>query len=284
MGSRPIEIKPFFHYYPGSPALTFASLSCNFNCPWCQNFLLSSLRPDGKGTTFLTSQKLVEKALEARDSGVCGSFTEPTLLYEFDLELFKLAREAKLYCCFVSNGYMSQRALEKLVKASLSGLKVDIKGDLKAYEKLGLKSDVPWRNIKLALGWGIHVEVVALLVTNFSDSKASVSQVVENHLESAGPETPLHFTRYFPAYRYREPLTSIEKLEQAYKLARRAGVEFIYIGNVPGHPALNTYCLNCHQTLIKRSNWRLLEVNLTKDNACPACERKIPLRGSVKRS
>ncbi len=282
--SRPIEIKPFFHYYPGSSALTFASLSCNFHCPWCQNFHLSSQKPDEQGVTFLTPQKLVEKALAARDEGVCGSFTEPTLLYEFDLELFKLAREVSLYCCFVSNGYMSQRALEELVKAGLSGLKVDIKGDSKAYQRLGLKSDVPWRNIKLALEAGVHVEVVALLVTNFSDSSASVSKVVENHLKFASSETPLHFTRYFPAYRYQEPSTSMKRLEQAYDLAKKAGIEFVYIGNVPGHPVLNTFCPNCHQTLIKRTNWQLLEANLTEDNTCPGCGRRIPIKGSVKRN
>jgi pyruvate formate lyase activating enzyme len=234
--------------------------------------------------TYVTPQEVVEKALEAQDDGVCGSFTEPTLLYEFDLELFKLAREANLYCCFVSNGYMSQKALEKLIEAGLSGLKVDVKGGSKAYEELGLKSEIPWRNIKLALEARVHVEVVALLVTNFSDSSASISEVVENHLNSAGPKVPLHFTRYFPAYRYQESSTSVERLELAYELAKKAGVEFVYIGNVPGHPALNTYCPNCYRPLIKRSNWQLLKVDLTKDGACPGCGRKIPLRGSVKKS
>ncbi|MDP2765897.1 MAG: radical SAM protein [Candidatus Methanoperedens sp.] len=125
--SRPIEIKPFFHFYPGSSALTFSTWSCNFTCPWCQNFHLSKKSPEPEDANFIAPEAIVKMAVENKDDGLCGSFTEPTLLFEYCLDAFPLARKKGLYNCFVSNGYMTLETLRMLKEAGMDAIKIDMK-------------------------------------------------------------------------------------------------------------------------------------------------------------
>lgn len=272
--SRPIEIKPFFHFYPGSTALTLSTYSCNFPCPWCQNWHISKeIVEEGR---FVSPERIVEMAL-GKDEGVCVSFTEPTLLYEFCLDLFPLSKEKGLYTCIVSNGYMTEEALCGLREAGLDAIKIDIKGTPEVYAKF-LKADsmIPWRNARIALELGVHLEVVSLMVTSLNDSEEAISWVIEKHLEFAGKDIPLHFTRYFPAYRFHAPPTEIKKMEWAYEQARRKGLRYVYLGNVPGHRYENTYCPNCGSSLITRYAFEVLSINI-RDGRCPNCGELIPV-------
>ncbi len=280
--SRPIEIKPFFHFWPGSTAMTFSTWGCNFPCPWCQNWHLSKVSPPSAGA--VQPERVVEEAVNAGDEGVCASFNEPLMGFEYTLDVFRLTRAKELYSTYVSNGYMTPEALGMLIDAGLDGLKVDVKGDAEVYrEMFGARVDVVWRNVEQALRMGVHVEVVFLMVTGVSDSEDIIEDVVENHLKHAGPDVPLHISRYFPAYRYFEPPTRLEKLDYAWNLARRMGVNFVYVGNVPGHPGLHTYCPRCGRPVLKRSNFRLVRSNLDEKGRCKFCGEKIPIRGRLLR-
>ncbi|UCH02883.1 MAG: radical SAM protein, partial [Candidatus Bathyarchaeota archaeon] len=117
--SRPIEIKPFFHYWPGSTALTLSTWSCNFNCIWCQNHRLSKIKPNPETSRYYLLEKIVEQAIRGRNNGLCVSFQEPTLLTDWTIELFKRGRSKGLYCCFVYNGYMTLEALKLLKDAGM---------------------------------------------------------------------------------------------------------------------------------------------------------------------
>ncbi|MCX8172875.1 MAG: AmmeMemoRadiSam system radical SAM enzyme [Archaeoglobaceae archaeon] len=270
--SRPIEIKPFYHFKPGSTSMTFASFSCNFDCPWCQNWRISRALPFGEE---IPPDYVVKKALERGDQSVCGSLNEPSLLFEYLLDVFRISKERGLLTTLVSNGYMSVIALKELRKAGLDALKVDVKGGKDVYEKF-LSADVNnvWRIVEEAIKLGIHVEIVNLVVTNVSDSEESIREVVENHLKFAGSEIPLHFTRYFPAYLFKESATSLQKLEMAVEIAKKEGIRFVYVGNVPGHRYENTFCPNCGKLLINRFSYHVLE-NRIKSGKCPDCNRKI---------
>ena len=277
--SRPIEIKPFFHFWPGSTSLTFSSWSCNFLCPWCQNWHLSKVEPDPARAAYVPPEKVVELAAR-RDEGVCVSFNEPTLLFEYSLDVFRLAKERGLYCTYVSNGYMSLEALRMLRESGLDGLKIDVKGGEEEYRRYNRASaDVVWRNAREAKKMGIHVEIVYLVVTGATDGEETILSVIERHLKELGPDTPLHFTRYYPAYMYSEPPTRVEKLEWCYQQARRMGVRFPYIGNVPGHPYENTYCPECGAMLIKRYGPRVVKYALAEGGKCPRCGEEIPIVG-----
>jgi pyruvate formate lyase activating enzyme len=279
--SRPIEIKPFFHYWPGTTALTFATWSCNFDCVWCQNFHLSKTPPNPAKARYISPEQILKDALHKGDAGVCASFQEPTLLTEWAISLFKLASSKGLYCCYVSNGYMSLETLKLLRKAGMDGIKIDLKGNAATYKQhCGVVNvEFVWRNIREARKMGLHVEVVTLVVTDVNDDEACLEQVIERHLKEAGADTPIHFTRYFPAYKFHKPPTSIKKLEDAYKMARKAGILFPYLGNVHGHQYENTYCPNCGEKLIQRCGYKLIRYKITKDKKCPKCRTRIPIKG-----
>jgi len=280
--SRPIEIKPFFHYWPGSTALTFSTWSCNLDCVWCQNFHLSKFEPKPAKAICYAPEKIVELAFENGDVGLCASFQEPTLLTEWAIPLFKLGKERGIkYCCYVSNGYMTLEALKMLHEAGMDGLKIDIKGNSGTYTKYCGGADVEkiWRNAHEAKGMGLHVEIVNLVVRDVNDDEEALRWVIERHLKEVGAETPLHFTRYFPAYRFDNPPTKAETLEKAYDMARKAGVLYPYIGNVSGHKYENTYCPNCGEKLVKRYGYYVLKYGITEDEKCPKCGTQIPITG-----
>jgi len=278
--SRPIEIKPFFHFWPGSTALTFSTWSCNFMCPWCQNWHLSRAEPDPWKVNYISPEKVVDLAIRNGDEGLCVSFNEPLLLFEYSLDVFKLAKDRGLYNTYVSNGYMTLEALKMLKEAGLDGLKIDVKGGKEAYQRFNMADvDVVWRNAREAKRMGIHVEIVYLVVTKATDDEEVIRDTIERHLKELGPDTPIHFTRYYPAYEYHEPPTPVSKLEWAYETAKKLGVNFPYIGNVPGHKYENTYCPECGELLIKRYGMMVLRYRMKNDNKCPRCGKEIPIAG-----
>lgn len=281
--SRPIEIKPFYHYWPGSYATTFSTWSCNFACPWCQNYHLSRRKPDPLVDKYMPPEQLIEYSKYWGDEGLCVSFQEPTLLLEYSIDVFKLGVSRGLYCCFVSNGYMTLEALRLLRESGMDGLKVDMKGDEEVYKRYcgGVDVDVVWRNIEKAREMGYHVEVVNLVVTGVNDREEQIEWVVERHLKHAGAEAPIHFTRYFPAYKFSNPPTPIKTLESAVKLARKMGVMYPYIGNVPGHWGEHTYCPECGEAVIKRMGVRPVRCKLDKEGKCLNCGFKLHIRGRI---
>jgi pyruvate formate lyase activating enzyme len=280
--SRPIEIKPFFHFYPGSTSLTFSTWGCNFRCPWCQNWHLSRGKPDPEKANYISPQKMVEMAIKHGDVGLCVSFQEPTLLFEYSLDVFPLAKEKGLYTCYVSNGYLTMEALSMLHRAGLDAINIDIKGDGEVYSKYcrGVDVEVVWRNASEAKRMGMHVEMINLVIPGVNDDDECINWIIKRHLHEVGPETPLHFTRYHPAYKFTNPSTKVETLEKAYEMARDAGILYPYIGNVPGHRYENTYCPECGTLLIERRNFVILEYNLTEGDRCPRCNRKIHIVGA----
>ncbi|MEM2463454.1 MAG: AmmeMemoRadiSam system radical SAM enzyme [Candidatus Bathyarchaeia archaeon] len=284
--SRPIEIKPFFHYWPGSTSLTFSTWSCNFDCVWCQNFHLSKVQLVMEKATYFPPEKVARLALEAGDAGLCASFQEPTLLADWVVEAFSIGKRMGIkYCCFVSNGYMTLEVLKALYDAGLDGIKIDVKGGPETYTRYCGGADVEkvWRNAREAKRMGLHVEIVNLVVNGVNDDENTLKWVIDKHLENVGPETPLHFTRYFPAYKFYNPPTRIETLEKAYNLAKKAGVLYPYLGNVAGHRYENTYCPSCGKTLIKRYGCHVLKYAITAESKCPNCGTEIPITGKYLR-
>jgi len=273
-----IEKKPFYHFHPGSEALTVDTWGCNFNCPWCQNFLLSKAEPDPVKASYVSPEDLVKRACLSRCQGTSFSFNEPTLLFEYALDVFPLAREKKLYNTYVSNGYMTEEALKALAKVGLDAIKYDIKGSSEVVRRYcGTDVEHIWDNVKLARELGLHVELVNLVIPGLNDDENVLKEVAENAINFAGEYTPLHFTRFLPSYQMtdREP-TQIGTLERAYELAKHAGLKYVYLGNVPGHQYGSTYCHACGTLLIDRGGFEVFKYNLDRGR-CPNCNVKIPI-------
>lgn len=229
----------------------------------------------------MSPERLVWMAKQAGDEGTCVSFNEPAMLFEYSLDVFRLAKQEGLYNTYVSNGYLTLDALKMLKSSGLDAIKVDVKGGREVYRKYcaAPSDEPPWEVAREAKRLGLHVEIVNLLVRGVNDDEESVQSIVERHLKELGPEVPLHFTRYFPAFRFTAPPTEVKRLEEAWRLAKRSGLWYVYLGNVPGHSYENTYCHRCGRLLIQRLGFRVLKVDLAEGNICPSCGERIPIVG-----
>ncbi len=279
---NPIEKKPLFHFWPGSEALTIGSWGCNFNCPWCQNYDISkSPQNVGKGR-YISPSGLVELVGRYGCGGTSISFNEPTLLLEYSLDVFKLAKQKNYYNTYITNGYMTLEALQALVDHGLDAMNIDIKGDAEVVEKF-CSADVEkiWRNALWAKRHGVWVEVTTLIIPGVNNSERCLRRIARRIKDELGEETPWHTTRYYPAYKFEEDPTPRSTLERARRIGKEEGLSYVYVGNVPGHPYENTYCPKCNELLIERYGLDITRYQII-DGCCPACGEKVPITGGLK--
>jgi len=282
ISANPIEKKPFFHFYPGTKALTVGSYSCNFTCSWCQNWEISKVEPSIYACNFLSVSDFMRKVAYFGCEGTSISFNEPTLMLEYAIDVFREARSRGYYNTFVTNGYMSVRALNLLVESGLDAMNVDVKGCSSAVRRYcGADVEKVWRNIRIACEKGVHVEVTTLLIPGVNDDEECLCEIALRIKRFAGENTPWHITRYFPAYKAIEAglceITPVEKMEHALRIGKDAGLNYVYLGNVPGHKYENTYCHACGFLLIKRHGFDVI-CNELRSGKCPRCGAEIPIR------
>lgn len=275
---NPIEKKPLYHFYPGSIALTVGTYGCNFTCFWCQNHHLSKAKPIQFATSvdFISPNKLIEIALKRKCQGTSISFNEPTLLFEYSLEVFKLAKENGLYNTYVTNGYMTEDVLRDLVDMGLDAMNIDIKGDSDmVYKHCGTNVDIVWRNAKLAKELGIHIEITTLLIQELNSKENTIQKIAEKICKELGEFTPYHISRFFPHYEsnkygLNEP-TPLEFLYNAYNIAKDVGLKYVYLGNLHSTEYDDTYCPRCSKLVIKRKLLGIQEIFLDSNGNCRFC-------------
>lgn len=282
----PIEKKPFFHVLPGSTALSYGMLGCNFHCPFCQNWFSSqTLRDPNSSIQFepITAEEIVETALKYHSPTIVSTYNEPLITSDWSYEIFSLAKQHKIICGYVSNGHASTKVLE-VMRPVMDLFKVDLKSfNQKHYDKLGGKLSVVCNAIEKAVELGYWVEIVTLLVPTFNDSPEEISHLT-NFIAKVNPDIPWHVTGFYPQYKMRDVSpTKASQLETAYKIGKDAGLKYVYVGNRPGELAKleNTYCPNCSKLLIERTGFTVWR-NEIKDGKCPTCGTKIPGIWSVK--
>lgn len=277
----PIEKKPFFHVLPGSAALTFGMLGCDFHCAYCQNWLTSqALRDPAAVTRFqtVTPDQLVATARRHGARMVVSSYNEPLITAEWAAAVFERARPAGLLCGFVSNGNATSEALDFLAPW-LAACKVDLKCFTEAgYRALGGRLGTVKETIRALHDRGIWVEVVTLLVPGFNDEDAELRGLTE-FIASVNPNIPWHVTAFHPDYKLTEPAaTRASDLLRAVEFGVEAGLRFVYAGNLPGQvvPWEDTRCPGCGETLVERHSFRVSANRLTDHGACHRCGRPIP--------
>ncbi len=274
LACNPIEKKPFYHFYPGSLTLTAGSWSCNLACPWCQNADISKRGPSGGD--FVSPERFVALTRHHGCQGTSISFNEPTLSLEWSLDVFRLAREAGLYNTFVTNGTMTEGALDLLVEAGLDAMNVDLKGDAEAVGRYcQIDVEAVWRTSVRARQRGIWIELTTLVVPGVNDSPQSLEEIAGRIARELGPDTPWHLSRYFPAYRFHAPPTPLATLERAYEIGHSAGLRYVYLGNVPGGAGEQTVCPGCGLRLAVRVGLSLVRCDVTPQGRCPRCGQTI---------
>lgn len=273
----PIEKKPFFHFFPGSFSFSISTEGCNFSCKHCQNWEISQEVKKRKEVygEYLEPEKIVSYAKEYNCKSISYTYTEPTIFFEYAIEVAKLAKKEKIYNNFVSNGYMSEEAI-KLMK-DIDAINIDIKGfSEKFYKEIcNALLEKLLNSIKLIKKTGIWIEITTLLIPTLNDDEEQIKGIINFVKDELGVSTPLHFSLFYPHYKLSHfPPTPIETARKARKMALENGLRYVYTGNYPGDEGENTYCYNCKNLLIKRYGFDILE-NLIEKGKCPYCGAKI---------
>ena len=234
MAADPIEKKPLFHFSPGSWCLSICTTGCNLDCSYCQNW---DTRTSPITKEHTPPERVVEVALEQGLDGIAYTYTEPTIFFEYALDIMKLARKAGLYNVWVSNGFTNP---EPAMQASkyMDAVNIDLKGSGRFYRELcNAESEAPAKKTaKLYKEQGVHVEVTTLVIPGYNDSAKVLNGISKWVYRELGPETPLHFSRFHPNHKLSDAKpTPLKTLEIARSLALKAGLERVYLGNVPGH-------------------------------------------------
>lgn len=277
----PTEKKPFFHVLPGSQALTFGMLGCDFHCPYCQNWLSSqALRDPTAGTAVarISAEEIVTLARRHGARAIASSYNEPLITAEWAVEVFRLARPEGFRTLFVSNGNATREVLEYL-RPWLDGYKVDLKSmSRKNYQKLGGRLDTVLETIRMVSEMGFWTEVVTLVVPGWNDSDEELREAAR-FLASVSPDIPWHVTAFHRDYKMTGPdNTSAATLLRAAGIGREEGLHFVYAGNLPGRAGTyeNTYCPRCDTLLVERYAYHIGQYRLEPGGRCPSCSALIP--------
>lgn len=274
--SDPIEKKPLFHFLPGTYSLSVATMGCNFKCFFCQNFNISQVPHDFKRIegNDVSPEMLVNHALANGDRSISYTYTEPTIFFEYAYDTAKLANQKGLKNIFVTNGFMTRECV-MMIEPYLDAANIDLKSfsEDTYKEKIGGRLKPVLNNIILMKELGIWIEVTTLIIPGVNDSKDELQKIAE-FLAVIDKGIPWHISAYYPQYKSNIPPTGIEKIEAAMDIGKKAGLKYVYGGNITGSSYENTFCPGCNSILIKRTGFSV-SVNKLKECFCPNCGEKI---------
>lgn len=277
----PIEKKPLFHFFPGSEVFSLGGWGCNFHCQDCQNWEIACTDVPANATQVVTPEAAVEIARQHGSAGIAWTYNEPVIWLEYTLDTARLAREHGLYTVYVTNGYSTPEALDA-IGPYLDAWRVDIKGFSDAFYR-NLAKVIGWRGIldvakRAKEKWGMHVEAVTNVIPTMNDDDEQLQGIAGWISSQLGELTPWHVTRFYPQHNIAHlPPTPVETLERAIAIGRRAGLRFIYAGNIPGHGSESTACYSCGKLVVKRQGYRTQVVGLA-GSKCRFCGADLNFR------
>ncbi len=273
----PIEKKPFFHVYPGSKSYSIAAVGCNFNCVFCQNHEISQMP---RSTLMImgeeiSSAEIVERAKKSGSATIAYTYTEPTIYFELAYETAVLAEEHGIKNVFVTNGFMTTEAIET-IRPYLIAANVDLKSFRDDFYKkqCGARLEPVLESLRKMKEMGIWVEITTLLIPSLNDTDEELEDIA-GFIAGLGKETPWHISRFHPQFKMLDtPATPLYSLHRAVEIGRRAGLKYVYCGNVPGDEGESTYCFNCRNRLIERYGFQIMSTDLN-GNKCNRCGTEL---------
>jgi pyruvate formate lyase activating enzyme len=283
MQCDPIEKKPFFHAYPGALAYSFGMLGCDLHCGYCQNWVTSQALRDPRAVSpplEISPEALVRDALDQGAKVVVSTYNEPLITSEWAVAVFKEAKAAGLITGFVSNGNGTPQVLEYL-RPWIDLYKVDLKSfDDRHYHELGGRIGPILDSIRRIHKIGFWLEIVTLLIPGFNDEEDELRQLCE-FVAGVSPDIPWHVTAFHADYKMSDQRnTTVEDLLRAAEIGHKAGLRYIYAGNLPGRVGQHedTRCPHCNEILIRRRGYFIENYRLTPEGRCPHCASPIPGR------
>jgi pyruvate formate lyase activating enzyme len=268
LGIDPIEKKPLYHFYPQAKVFSLGSWGCNMSCNFCQNWQISQQKPQLRE---FKPAEIVQAALDKNINLIAYTYSEPTVFYEYMLEIAKIAAEKDLKNIMVSNGFINEKPLKRLIPF-LDAANIDLKAFNNDYYKNYCNGGL--ENVKKTikmLAEEIHLEVTTLIVTDLNDDLSELKDLFK-WLAGVSSEIPLHLSRYRPAYKLDNQATDLEFMKKAYHEAEKY-LDNVYLGNTIIENTADTFCSNCGEKLIMRKSYNVR--NKLDDNRCPNCGEKI---------
>lgn len=274
----PIEKKPLFHFYPGTYVLSFGTVGCNLRCLHCQNYDISQAQFEDRSLRNLDVKDVVRIAKKYKCEGVAWTYNEPSVWYEFTYDASVAAKKEGLYTCYVTNGFIEKEPLEN-IGPYLDAMNVDVKSFRDDFYKKTCKAKLQpvLDTCVLARELGIFLELTYLVIPTRNDSEREITDYCKWVVDNLGEETPAHFSRFHPDYKMTDSIaTPMSTLTRAYDIAKKAGLKYVYLGNVPHDDHENTYCPECQELLMERVGFSTRR-HYVKDGKCPKCGSAIPL-------
>ena len=283
----PIEKKPVTHYYPGTKIFSIATTGCNWLCKYCQNSDISQRRKV-EGTD-MTPEEVVETTIKYGAQGIAYTYNQPSIFIEFARDCGVIARKKGLINIFVSNGYDTPQTV-KMMDEFLDCITVDFKGSAEpefTRKFIGVPDPQPIFDtlIDIRDKTKIHVEITDLIVPKVGDNLEYAKKLSKFVYDEFGPEMPIHFLRFHPDYKMMDyESTPVKTLEKHYEVAKKVGLKYVYLGNVPGHPWEHTYCSECNNIVVKRYGFDIKGWNMDEKNKCKFCGNQIPIIGPLSKN
>ena len=289
----PIEKKPLYHFMPGTEIFSIGTVGCNFACDFCQNWDISQITKDLKNKLLkekkisqidvevskfgyeLPPNKIIEICVEKNIPSTAYTYNEPSIFFEYAYDTAKLANKKGLKNVFVTNGYETEEAL-KLIKPYLNAMNIDLKSFNDDFYKKVCKARLQpvLDTIKLAHELGIWIEITTLIIPKKNDSDAELKKIAD-FISNIDKNIPWHVTAFHPDYKMTDvPSTSSTTLDKAYNIGKKAGLKYVYTGNILDDKHSNTYCPNCKTLLIKRSGF-FSNIENIENGKCKKCNEKI---------
>jgi len=268
----PIEKKPLYHFLPGSKSFSIAAIGCNFRCGFCQNWQISQAKEaeaSGLRSEAVKPEEVVKQAGQTGSKSISYTYTEPTIFFEYAYEISQLAKKESLFNIFVTNGYMTEEMVQAMHPV-LDAANIDLKSFRDEYYRkvCGGRLAPVLKSIELMKKLNIWIEVTTLLLPGQNDSVEEVREIAD-FLAGVDASIPWHISRFYPQYKMEDlESTPVETLTRAYDIGKKAGLRYVYLGNVG--QANNTYCYRCGHLLIERSGFSV-RTNGIKEGRCPDC-------------
>lgn len=268
----PIEKKPLYHFLPNSKTFSLGTVGCNFKCSFCQNWSLSQEK-EFKKENYFSPKDIVNLALNNGCSSISYTYNEPTIFYPYIKDIAIEAKKYGLKNIFVSNGFESVEMIKDMENI-IDAINVDLKTfDEKYYKKLGGNLDSLLENLKLFNKSKIWLEITTLVVPTKNDSVEELTKMAKFISSELDTTVPWHLSAFHPDYKEMSlKRTSLESLNQAFKIGKEYGLEYVYIGNM-GLKNI-TKCKKCNNNLIEREYFNTTKI-LIKDGKCPNCSTKL---------
>ncbi len=273
----PIEKKPLFHFLPSSHSFSIAVAGCNLRCLNCQNWEISQASPRDTQNIDLMPESVVDDALSNRCATIAYTYSEPTTFYEYAFDTATIARRRGVRNVWKSCGYINEAPLRKLCTV-IDAANIDLKSfDEKVYRELNGASLAPVLNtLKVFKAEGVWLEITNLVIPSWTDDMGMIRRMADWLCANGMQDCPLHFSRFVPLYKLTQlPLTPVSTLENARETAMKAGMRYVYIGNVPGHEAENTVCPGCKSIVVERKGFTVVRNDIAKGK-CKKCGTPIP--------